>query len=531
MLISISTSRLLLLPPTVYVLGLVIKRIWVRGKRWRWRGRGEELELKVKLPLPPGPPLAGNWFVGSLSVFRTEYVWQTFAEWSKSLGNVIYFEVFGRPFVVLNALEDAKALLEKQSIIYSDRPRMVYIPEMLKLRSVTFLSYGELWKLHRRLLTQQLNPRAIDIYQPWQVQSTVDLLKELLEAKDDFWTCSKKFAASSVLLATYEHQVTQKDDPLVEANEYTEQLLVKPGAPGTTAVDLFPPLKWIPSFLPGGSLRRLADEGREALRTMLDAPYNKVKEMRAAGIAGPSLLSNMLDEYERKGTNDEIVFESIRDVCGSMYRAGVTTTSNTLRVFVLAMLLFPDVAKKAQNELDSVLGGDRLPRFDDRKSLSYVDCILKECLRWRPPLPLGLAHAAKQDGELNGMLIPGGSLIMPNIWNIMHDEHHYENPNDFNPDRFLRDESSGTILDPGNAVFGFGRRICPGRHFALASLWIAASSILSVFDILPALDEDGREILPRGEFTSGMANLAVKFDCRFVPRNEKLRQLVEILHS
>ena len=42
--------------------------------------------------------------------------------------------------------------------------------------------------------------------------------------------------------------------------------------------------------------------------------------------------------------------------------------------------------------------------------------------------------------------------------NIMHDEHHYENPNDFNPDRFLRDESSGTILDPGNAVFGFGRR-------------------------------------------------------------------------
>ena len=57
---------------------------------------------------------------------------------------------------------------------------------------MTFLSYGELWKLHRRLLTQQLNPRAIDIYQPWQVQSTVELLKELLEAKDDFWTCSKK---------------------------------------------------------------------------------------------------------------------------------------------------------------------------------------------------------------------------------------------------------------------------------------------------------------------------------------------------
>ena len=72
--------------------------------------------------------------------------------------------------------------------------------DRLKLRSVTFLSYGELWKLHRRLLTQQLNPRAIDIYQPWQVQSTVELLKELLEAKDDFWTCSKKCVDSFFII-------------------------------------------------------------------------------------------------------------------------------------------------------------------------------------------------------------------------------------------------------------------------------------------------------------------------------------------
>ena len=108
-------------------------------------------------------------------------------------------------------------------------------------------------------------------------------------------------------------------------------------------------VKWIPSFLPGGSLRRLADEGREALRTMLDAPYNTVKEMRvridfslfiylfihtlyeSVCMCLPAALRNfstggifvgrwdcrtyMLGEYERKGTNDEVVFESIRDVC------------------------------------------------------------------------------------------------------------------------------------------------------------------------------------------------------------------------
>jgi cytochrome P450 len=64
-------------------------------------------------------------------------------------------------------------------------------------------------------------------------------------------------------------------------------------------------------------------------------------------------------------------------------------TTSTLMVFILSMVLYPDVQKRAQAEIDSVIGTDRLPTFEDRASLPYVDAILRETLRWQPILPLG----------------------------------------------------------------------------------------------------------------------------------------------
>lgn len=86
---------------------------------------------------------------------------------------------------------------------------------------------------------------------------------------------------------------------------------------------------------------------------------------------------------------------------------------------------------------------------------------------------------------------------------MMHDERNYADPDKFHPERFSETNENGEprALDPALAVFGFGRRICPGRHFADASLWLAMASILCTFDILPELDEGGREVLPKVEFS------------------------------
>ena len=88
----------------------------------------------------------------------------------------------------------------------------------------------------------------------------------------------------------------------------------------------------------------------------------------------------------------------------------------TMQVFFLAMTLHPEVQRKAQEELSAVVGDSRLPNFADRASLSYINAIVKECIRWMPVLPTGVAHALTDDDVYDGRFIPKGSLIIANQW-------------------------------------------------------------------------------------------------------------------
>lgn len=78
--------------------------------------------------------------------------------------------------------------------------------------------------------------------------------------------------------------------------------------------------------------------------------------------------------------------------------------------------MYPEVQKKAHEELDRVIGSGRLPEFEDRKSLPYLTAILKEVLRWHVVTPIGLPHAVVADDTYNGYHIPGGATISVNIW-------------------------------------------------------------------------------------------------------------------
>ena len=84
--------------------------------------------------------------------------------------------------------------------------------------------------------------------------------------------------------------------------------------------------------------------------------------------------------------------------------------------FFLAMALYPEVQKKAQQELDAVVGTEgRLPDFSDQPSLPYITAIVKELLRWHPAVPMGVPYRVLADDEYNGYYIPKGSIILPNM--------------------------------------------------------------------------------------------------------------------
>ena len=93
-------------------------------------------------------------------------------------------------------------------------------------------------------------------------------------------------------------------------------------------------------------------------------------------------------------------------------------TTSTLHTFILAMLLNPQIQSKAQEELDRVVGSNRLPEFSDEPDLPYLRAIYKEVLRWQPVLPLGIAHRNIRDDEYQGMFIPKGSTIIVNQWSV-----------------------------------------------------------------------------------------------------------------
>jgi len=134
-------------------------------------------------------------------------------------------------------------------------------------------------------------------------------------------------------------------------------------------------------------------------------------------------------------------------------------TRSTLKTFFLAMVLNPKAMKKAQEELDRVVGKGELPDYSHKERLPYIDALIKEVLRWNPPLPISLPNRAMQDDVYRGRLIPAGAIVIQNVWAICRDRSIYPDPETFNPDRFLKDgKINPLVFNPEDRIFGTGRR-------------------------------------------------------------------------
>jgi cytochrome P450 len=168
--------------------------------------------------------------------------------------------------------------------------------------------------------------------------------------------------------------------------------------------------------------------------------------------------------------------------------------------WALAMIAFPEVQRRAQAELDTIVGRDRLPTFADALRLPYVCAVIKEVLRWRPPLPLGVPHATTEDDWYEGMFIPKGTICLPNTWHCNHDRAIFgEDADDFRPERHFDDQGEpltglAEIGQAGHVTFGFGRRICVGKELAADSLFIDTAYMLWAANFERARDENGKEV-------------------------------------
>ncbi|KAJ8091917.1 hypothetical protein PM082_024151 [Marasmius tenuissimus] len=278
---------------------------------------------------------------------------------------------------------------------------------------------------------------------------------------------------------------------------------------------------------------------------------NKIRADHESGVNRPDCF---VERYlkARDGTIDRDQVTSgrgltsggnwLRDIllaysAGTVLEAGSDSTASTITSFVPFMLWYPQVLDKAREEIDKIVGAHRLPTFEDQENPPYVVAIIKEVLRCRPPVPLGVPHRSTEDTTYSGYFIPKGSVVIGNIWAIHLDPTCFQKPKEFNPDRWMgelpmRWGGSGTGQTRDHYVFGWGRRFCMGSHIAEASIFFVVARILWGLDmrgprnprtgavqLLDPWDEDS--------YSTGAVTNAVPFNVVFEPRSSQHKEGIE----
>ncbi|EGN97597.1 hypothetical protein SERLA73DRAFT_75262 [Serpula lacrymans var. lacrymans S7.3] len=472
-------------------------------------------------PLPPGPPPLP--IVGNALAIDAAAPWKAYMEWGKTYGDLIYTRLLSQDVVVINSEKVARDLLDKRSYNYSDRPLLVTTELFGWMFNVALLRYGNGWRQHRRLMHDKLRSTAALTYRPLQMRKAHQLLVDLYEAPNDFVLHLQTMAASTIMSITYGYETQRRDDPLVAlvGNALVQGLKVM--TPEAAAIlGTWPFLLYLPSWFPGAGFKKQAQESCIMVNEMIEKPFEYTASRMASNDATACMVSDLLGQIKGKDNYDGLE-RVVKNVASTSFAGGSETTTSTFVNFVLAMVLYPDVQERAQAEIDSVMDGNRLPNFDDRDSLPYVEAILRESFRWHPVFPLGVAHAAVSDDIYEGYHIPKGATVIANVWFVLlthslalyvdqpalyramtRNEAKYPNPSQFKPERFFT--SDGKLNDDKVLyTFGFGRRICVGHHVADATVWAAIASLLAVFKFTKALDGQGKEIDIEPRWTAGIA--------------------------
>ncbi|KAG9074745.1 hypothetical protein FS749_013664 [Ceratobasidium sp. UAMH 11750] len=385
--------------------------------------------------------------------------------------------------------------------------------------------YGNRWRKQRRMTHDVLKNSVNGQHFARMEAETRAMLKRMLDSPHaNFEKEVRRNIAAQIMSTVYGYTVTSSDDYFVRSVQTVIENFSHAALPGNFLVNLIPWLKYVPEWVPGTEWKRTIRGWRQQRDSIIQETYDWAKAQISDGTAEPSMVRTHLANISQDSTVDLVEEEDcLKWAASTLFGAGSDTTVSSTMSFVLAMLQHPEIQARAQEEIDHVVGLERLPEVEDRASMPYMQAIVREVLRWQPVLRLAFPRASTKDDIYREYFIPKGSVVMLNVWAITRDESVYANPDTFDPDRFL----DSSIPDaPG---FGLGRRMCPGNSFAEASLFIMFASLLAVFNIKPVKDAvTGKELIPETKMTTNaLVSHPLPFDCTFEPRSTTHKKLAE----
>lgn len=350
-----------------------------------------------------------------LDLADSELVRHKAIDWARTYGPIFYTKIGATDYIWLSSPQTVRDLLDKKSAVYSSRAPAPFAQDVGSGgKRQLFMQYGPEWRALRKVSHSLLNLSASVMYQPIQDFESKQLLVELLNDPAHFYEHNRRYSSSVIMYVAYGYRLPTWEHPLMTKIYSVLDNLTEMTAPGAHVVDSFPSLAKLPQWLLGNWRSQAQSYFRHDSDVYLSL-WRELKRKTDEGTATNCFCKDFyLQDPEKQGVDELLAAYT----CGGLIEAGSETTATTLNNFVLAMVLFPEALKKAQSELDQVVGSGRLPSWEDEKNLPYVRALVKEVLRWRPVNKFGMPHCTSADDWYEGMFIPKGSVVMLNWWYV-----------------------------------------------------------------------------------------------------------------
>ncbi|KAG2288124.1 hypothetical protein Bca4012_031003 [Brassica carinata] len=474
------------------------------------------LHRRHRTTVIPGP--RGLPFVGSMSLMSNALAHRCIAATAEKFGakRLMAFSLGDTRVIVTCNPDVAKEILN--SPVFADRPVKESAYSLMFNRAIGFAPYGVYWRTLRRIASYHLfSPKQIKRSETQRRvianQMVTCLAKQsssnegLCYARDLIKTASLNNIMCSVFGKEYE--LEHEHD---EVNELRG--LVEEGYDLLGTLNWTDHLPWLSEFDPqrirsrcsslvpkvNRFVNRIISDHRDQTR---DSPSDFVDVLLS--LDGPDKLSDL----------DMVA------VLWEMIFRGTDTVAVLIEWILARMVLHQDIQTTVHNELDQVVGRSKAVEESDVASLTYLTAVIKEVLRLHPPGPLlSWARLAITDTIIDGRRVPAGTTAMVNMWAIAHDPHVWENPLEFEPERFVAKEGDVEFSVLGSdlrlAPFGSGRRVCPGKNMGLTTVTFWIATLLHEFEWLaPSSDDKTVDLSEKLRLSCEMANpLAVKLCCR-----------------
>lgn len=310
------------------------------------------------------------------------------------------------------------------------------------------------------------------------------LMHDILEDPKNLFTHLSRTTASVMITLLYGSRITKYEGSRAQTFSRGFKLFIQALDPGAhPPIDLLWPLQYVPKRW--AHWKRLGD----TTRGIRDELYGSLYEQCERAIKDNQQTGCYLEELILNKDKLGMKREDIIGLGAVMMEGGVETIASFLQSFVLALINNPQVQEKGQNEIDSVVGPDRWPTLDDYERVPYIRAIADEVHRFRTSAPIGIPHVSTKEIQYGRYRIPKDSTIIMNIYGIFHDPDMYDDPERFDPERYVKNPPFGTKKREGvdttgyrdNLAFGAGRRICPRVSLARRTIAQSIMNLLWAF--------------------------------------------------